>query len=46
MRLIDKVAVEGKIEPVLIQEVLDAEAPKERELKLASLDAFNKGWEL
>jgi class 3 adenylate cyclase len=46
MRLIDKVAVKGKEESVLIHEVLDAEAPEEREVKLGTLDAFNEGWEL
>ena len=35
LRLIDKVAGNGKEDPVLIHEVLDAEVPEERDGKLA-----------
>ena len=45
-RLIDKVAVKGKDEPVLVYEVLDAEAPEVFEKKQATLEPFEQGLNL
>jgi len=45
MRVIDCVTVRGKTEPVIIYEVFDAEPSSIIELKLATLDDFEQGFQ-
>ncbi len=42
-RELDRVAVKGKSEPVVIYELLDGDVPDEREAKLRTLDRFHEG---
>ena len=45
-RLIDKVAVKGKVKPIMIHEVLNGETPDLREIKISMLPNFKKCFEL
>ena len=45
-RLIDKVAVKGKVKPIMVHEVLNGETPDLREIKISMLPNFKKCFEL
>ena len=45
-RLIDKVAVKGKVKPIMVHEVLNGETPDLREIKFSMLPNFKKCFEL
>jgi len=45
-RLIDKVAVKGKVKPIMVHEVLNGENPDLREIKISMLPNFKKCFEL
>ena len=45
-RLIDKVAVKGKVKPIMVHEVLNGETPDLREKKISMLPKFKKCFEL
>jgi DNA-binding response OmpR family regulator len=45
MRVIDCVTVRGKTEPVIVYEVFDAQPPSIIELKLATLENFERGFQ-
>ncbi len=44
-RLIDRVAVKGKVDPVLVYEVLESELPQIMEGKIIHLDHFKNGFD-
>ena len=45
-RLIDKVAVKGKVKPIMVYEVLNGESSDLRDTKKSTLPKFRKGFEL
>tara|TARA_B100001250_G_scaffold57157_1_gene44243 strand:- start:1283 stop:2230 length:948 start_codon:yes stop_codon:yes gene_type:complete len=45
-RLIDKVAVKGKVKPIMVYEVLNGESSDLRDAKKSTLPKFRKGFEL
>ena len=45
-RLIDKVAVKGKVKPIMVHEVLNGETPDLREIKISMLPNFKKCFKL
>ncbi len=45
-RLIDKVAVKGKVKPIMVHEVLNGETPDLRKIKISMLPNFKKCFEL